>query len=514
MPDVNDLCLLIRSNTPIIVLETHDETRALEVLTRVAMQQNLGFYSWTITDGLKRWGIDNNAASFTLESAEELEARVQRHHRDDNKTGDNPATVLQRIKTLKPAAVIALCDFHPYLPNNPEHVRLLKDIALRYETLGHTVILLSHALDIPAELQRLSVRYQLRLPDDAQLMTIVRDEIQQWQNDHQGQKLPSETGAVKKLLRNLRGLGHRDARRLARQAIRNDGAITEADLPLVNRAKFQLMDMDGVIAFEHNTESFAAVGGLKKLKDWIKKREQAWLRPQAASNDRPRGVMLLGVQGGGKSLAARAIAGLWSLPLLRLDMGALYNKFIGETEKNLRDALALADIMAPCVIWMDEIEKGLATGTNDDSTTRRVLGTLLTWMAENKHQVFVVATANDVSSLPPELMRKGRLDEIFFVDLPDEKTRAEIFAIHLNKRNFKPEQFALHDLALHSNGFSGAEIEQAIVSAIYHCSAERKPLSNEAITQELENTYPLSILRSEEIAALREWAKDRTVMAD
>jgi SpoVK/Ycf46/Vps4 family AAA+-type ATPase len=219
------------------------------------------------------------------------------------------------------------------------------------------------------------------------------------------------------------------------------------------------------------------------------------------------------VQGGGKSLAARAIAGLWGVPLLRLDMAALFNKYIGETEKNLQASLRQAELMSPCVLWIDEVEKGVASGDSDDGTARRVLGTLLTWMAERKQRVFMVMTANDVSKLPPELLRKGRLDEIFFVDLPTESVRKTIFAIHLQKRGFDPEQFDLAQLAEFADGFSGAEIEQAVVAARHSSAAARQPLTSAEIVKQLQQTYPLSVVMAEQLAALRHWAADRTVSA-
>jgi SpoVK/Ycf46/Vps4 family AAA+-type ATPase len=491
MQDIKDLALIIDSHVPIIVLETHDETHALQLLTRVAMQYQLGYFCWSITEGLNR-------LSFS----------------DDRRTADpeSPTDVLRQIKRNTAKSLYALCDFHPYLHNQPEHVRLLKDIALAYPRLGHSVVLISHELELPPELKRHSAKFSLSLPGDAQLMALIREEAQAWGRDNPQSPLQSDQATVKKLVRNLRGLTEGDARRLARGAIRNDGAITESDLPEVNRAKFDLLDMGSVLSFECDTARFSEVGGLQNLKAWVGKREQAML---AHGKDRPKGVLLLGVQGSGKSLAAKAIAGLWGMPLLRLDMAALYNKYIGETEKNLRKSLQQAELMAPCVLWMDEIEKGLASGGDqDDGTSRRVLGTLLTWMAERDANVFTVATANDVEGLPPELMRKGRFDEIFFVDLPDLAARREIFSIHLKNRNFDPAQFDLETLATRAEQFSGAEIEQAVVAALYSGCARREPLNTQLILQEIDGTYPLAITLSEKITALRLWAEGRTVVAN
>lgn len=490
MQNSKDLALIIASKVPLIALETHDEPRALQLLTRVAMQQRLEYFCWSITEGLNRLGFGT----------------------DPRTTADpeTPTAVLRQIKRQRGPALFALCDFHPFLKDHPEHVRLLKDIAMAREQLGHTVVLVSHALELPPELRRYSARFEAALPNDAQLMAIVREESALWAQENPGATLATTPAVVKKLVRNLRGLTEADARRLARGVIRDDGAISEADLPEVNRAKFQLLDMGGVLSYEYDTARFSAVGGMARLKDWIAKREQAVL---GSGRDRPRGVLLMGVQGSGKSLAAKAIAGLWGLPLLRLDMAALYNKYIGETERNLREALAQAELMAPCVLWMDEIEKGLAVGDHDDGTSRRVLGTLLTWMAERKAAVFTVATANDVQVLPPELLRKGRFDEMFFVDLPDTAARREIFAIHLRDRHFDPARFELDLLAERAVQFSGAEIEQAVVAALYGCSARRAPLSGADILHELDNTVPLAVTLAENIGALRAWAAGRTVPA-
>ncbi|ARN74414.1 AAA family ATPase [Oceanicoccus sagamiensis] len=494
MKDVADLGLIIDSNVPIIVLETHDEKRALELLTQVAVKKQLGYFCWSITEGINRLGF-GDALNLPPEP-------------------ESPSDVLKTIKTKNQAALFALCDFHPYLAGNPEHVRLLKDIALNYDRLQHTLVLISHQLDIPAELQHYCAKFSMTLPNDAQLMAIVRDEVSEWSKDNAKARVKTDHTTLKKLIKNLRGLSQQDARRLARGVIRDDGAITEDDLPEVNKAKFELIDMEGVLSFEYDTARFSAVGGLNKLKDWVKQREDIFLNTQSQDVDRPKGVMLLGIQGGGKSLAAKSIAGLWGVPLLRLDMAALYNKFIGETEKNLKKSLQQAELMSPCVLWIDEIEKGLATSDSDDGTSRRILGTMLTWMAEREANVFIVATSNDVSQLPPELMRKGRMDEIFFVDLPKPPVREEIFAIHLKKRNFDPQRFDLSVLAEQAEGFSGAEIEQAVVAALYSSSAQRQPLSTEHIAEQIDNTYPLSVVMAENIHQLRDWAADRTVLAD
>jgi SpoVK/Ycf46/Vps4 family AAA+-type ATPase len=294
-----------------------------------------------------------------------------------------------------------------------------------------------------------------------------------------------------------------------------DGAITHSDLPDVMKAKYELLNKGGVLQFEYDTAKFGDVGGLSRLKYWLGQRRAAFRGDADARHlDPPKGLLLIGVQGCGKSLAAKATAGAFGVPLLRLDLGAVYDKYHGETERKLRESLRTADVMAPCVLWLDEIEKGIAGRGGETGTTQRVLGTLLTWMAEKKTLVFVVATANDVSALPPELVRKGRFDEIFFVDLPNADVREAILSIHLANRRNDPADFDLRALAAASDGFSGAEIEQAIVSALYAAHARKQPLTTSLIGDEMQQTRPLSVLMAERVEALRTWASGRTVACD
>jgi len=418
---------------------------------------------------------------------------------------------LKRVKQDVRANLYVFCDLHPYL-DEPKLVRLLKDIALSEAPMAPTVVLVSHALKLPPEVQRLAARFSLSLPGEEELLAIVREEATRWSERNRGARVRTDNRTLQQVVKNLRGLSHAEARALARNVICDDGAITQDDLPELNRAKFRLLDLDGVLGFEYETARFAEVGGLANFKRWLAERQGAFLGGQG--DDLPRGVMLVGVQGGGKSLAAKAVAGLWGLPLLRLDFACLYNKYFGETERNLREALALAEQMAPCVLWMDEIEKGLATGDMDGGVSQRVLGTLLTWMAERTAPVFMVATANAIDRLPPELLRKGRFDELFFVDLPDLATRAEIFRIHLARREMQPDGLGLMALAEASEGFSGAEIEQVVVSAVYAAQAQQRPVDQAMLLESLRATAPLSVVMSEHLSALRAWAQGRTVRAD
>jgi SpoVK/Ycf46/Vps4 family AAA+-type ATPase len=405
-----------------------------------------------------------------------------------------------------------LIDFHHYL-EEPINIRHLKEISLDNYNNHLSIILLSHGLEVPDDLSRFCASFELKLPDQDKLRTLIIEEARIWNLRNPEDAVKGDNKTLDRFIQNLTGLTESDARRLIRNAIYDDGAITKSDIPEVANAKYELLGQDGVLNFEYDTASFSEVGGFASLKRWLEIRKQH-LTSNDLPLDRPKGILLLGVQGGGKSLAAKAVAGAWGVPLLRFDFGALYNKFFGETERNIRESLKAAQVMAPCVLWMDEIEKGIATGDYDSGTSRRVLATLLTWMAENKAPVFIVATANDIQSLPPELVRKGRFDEIFFVDLPSLETRSEIFAIHLQKRKIAPDGINFEELARMSEGFSGAEIEQAVVAAMYTAYAKGEAISTDHVVEEITLTRPLSQVMSEHIESLRDWASGRTVSAN
>lgn len=493
MQDVDEIKLLLDSRIPLLVIETFEEKKALDVLLKVANKHGKDLHRWSITEGLTRL----NFGPQLVPKGSEL---------------NEPEEMLRHIKQQQQPALFALCDLHPFLADQPQVVRLLKDIALNHFAVPHTLVLLSYQLRLPSELTRYSASYSLTLPDDDKIMEIIREEAKDWSDRHAGGRVKTDNITLKKVVNNLQGMSASDVRRLVRSAIWNDGALNEEDLPRINKAKFALLDMEGIISFEQQTEDFSNVGGLINLKRWLLTRRDAF-NDDDSKLDRPKGILLLGVQGGGKSLAAKAVAGLWGLPLMRMDVGALYNKFHGETERNLREALKLADSMSPCVLWLDEIEKGMAQDGNDNGVSQRLLGTLLTWMAERRTRVFIVATSNDISRLPPELIRKGRLDEIFFVDLPEQLVRKDIFAIHLQKRNCAVASFNLEQLADATHGFSGSEIEQAIIAALYSAGAEGKPLATDILLREIAATSPLSVVMAEQITRLRVWAEDRTIPA-
>ncbi|MDJ0760756.1 MAG: AAA family ATPase [Woeseiaceae bacterium] len=496
MDQQHDLELVLRSRTPMIVIETKDEARILDVLKSVTLRSSTSDYMplfrWTITDGLQRLDIA-------------LEPQMM---------NSEPTDVLKHIRAVTKPGIYVLLDFHPFL-NDPVHVRLLKDICIRYGEIARQLVLVSHQVKVPNELEAFSARLDMALPSETERQTIIERVANEWAEENPGARLQADPKAYKLLVNNLAGLTYADTERLARNAIYVDGAISKSDIPAVMQAKYELLNKGGGLQFEYDTAKFSDVGGLSRLKGWLSKRHAAFRGVDDTDHlDVPKGIMLIGIQGCGKSLAAKATAGVFGVPLLRLDFSALYNKYHGETERKLREALKTADVMEPCVLWIDEIEKGLAGRGGETGTTQRVLGSFLTWLAEKTTRVFVVATANDISALPPELVRKGRFDEIFFVDLPDAKTRARIVDIHLRKRNQEPSRFDLGRIAGETEGFSGAELEQAVVAAFYLAHAASEDLSSEHILHEISQTQPLSVVMQERIAALRTWAEGRTVPCD
>jgi hypothetical protein len=494
MSDRRDLELVLASGTPLIVIETTDEARVLELLREIAVSRSASSYRplfrWSITDGIQRLDLD-------------LEA--QRHNAE-------PEEALRHIRAVAKPGIFALLDFHPFL-KEPVHIRLLKDIALTAGDTNVTLLLVGHRLELPQELAGFTARFALRLPGPTDRRAIVERCAAEYLRDN-GRQVKVDAAALDLLVENLSGLTTADTERLARNAIRDDGAVTASDLPAVMKAKYQLLNRGGVLTFEYETTQLAELAGFRNLKEWLGQRTWAFRPDRPAGLEPPKGILLLGVQGCGKSLASKATAGAFGLPLLRLDFGALYNKYHGETERNLRESLHTAEVLSPCVLWLDEIEKGLATGHDDSGTARRVLGSLLTWMAERHAEVFLVATANEVNELPPELIRKGRFDEIFFVDLPPPPSRAEILTIHLRKRGLAPERMNLAELVTLTDGFSGAEIEQGIVSALYAAHALGQEPDHKHVAAELKKTRPLSVIMAERVTAVRSWARGRTVPAE
>ena len=466
---------MLASRLALIVVESREESRVLSLVREMSLKvkegRGWGVFQWTVTEGLQRLDMEMGGPQRMLADPEQL---------------------LKHLKATPMPGIYVLLDFHPYL-KEPVNVRLLKDIAQSYDHVARTVVLLSYEVTLPEELEQFAARLHLALPTPNERLMIVTRVAREWNTANPGKLLALDREALTKLVDNLNGLTASDAERLVRRAIFDHGAITMADMSEVLAAKYELLNRGGTLAFEPVTAKFTDVGGMQNLRHWLTNRKPAF-DGSAPKLDPPKGVLLLGVQGCGKSLAARAAAGIFSVPLVRLDFGALYTKWQGEAEKNLRESLHSAEGIAPCVLWVDEIEKALAEGAGDSGVSRRVLGTFLTWLAEQRARIFVVATANDITALPPELIRKGRFDEIFFVDLPVKNARAEVIAIHARKRGLTLSPQEIATLSSRCENFSGAEIEQAIVAALYSAHAANQPVSAAMIAREMQNTRPLAVV--------------------
>jgi len=386
----------------------------------------------------------------------------------------------------------------------------------RYDR-GTRLILIDASDDLPGEIAAQATRFELSLPDRDELRQIVKSVLKQVHTEAPV-RIEIRKREFEAILRNLQGLSRRQARQVILECVANDRTLDAEDVNRVLAEKRRLLATGGLLEYIETPVDLSEIGGLRRLKRWLRQRRSALSEDaERFGLPAPRGVLMLGVQGAGKSLCARAIAAAWQRPLLRMDVGALYDKYVGESERKLRDALRQAEVMAPIVLWIDEIEKAFASAaaqSTDGGLSKRMFGTLLTWMQDHTAPVFLVATANDIEALPPELLRKGRFDEIFFVDLPRAGVRREIFAIHLRKRGRDPAKFDLDALAEASEGFSGAEIEQAVVSGLHEAFDRGEELSTEHILRAVRGSPPLSVTMREKVEALRTWARDRCVPAD
>jgi AAA+ superfamily predicted ATPase len=488
-----DLALLFRSRHPLVLCETVEEQRFEALVRGVSGQLGLPIWTWSAASGL-----------------------APAHPADADKTFDL-SFALRLVRKTSGQGTWLLKDPTPHL-ENPGTLRLLRETAQDFAGYARTIVLVGPALPARPELEDIAVRFEFALPGPEELRELLSRVIRRLPRENPGTRISLSPQESEGIVADLQGLTMFEAERALARAIVEDNALTGADRTRIRETKKDLVESGGLIEFVPSPEGLDQVGGLDRLKKWIATRRVGFL-PEAGEKplDPPRGILLLGVQGCGKSLAAKAIAATWGLPLLALDAGRLLTPFIGESERNLREALRRVERMAPCVLWIDEIEKAFGSSRSSESdggVSKRLVGTLLTWMQERAPRVFLVATANSVDELPPEMMRKGRVDEVFFVDLPDAAARADIFRLHLKRRGEDPDRFDPEALAEGSAGFSGAEIEQAVVSALYEARAGRFIPDTAAVLVALRSTRPLSVLRAEAIGALRAWAAGRCVPAN
>jgi hypothetical protein len=542
-PPVNPLDrlkVLINSSTPIVVMETVEELRALSLVRTACTELNLPVFEWTIADGLVRSGSGVAAPQPVAYVRPEtrMGAIPQGNSEADrlvravlspvgSDAGASPRTAmyntvdpvqaLANLETMTIEAVFVLKDFHRHM-DNPVVVRRLRDVGQKFSANRRTLVLTAPAIEMPAELASLVEFLDLPLPDRDRLREIIRETYTRLAGTHT-LKLQLDANGVDAMAGNLRGLTEEAAERAIWQTVVGRLALSPDCITDVLDAKKALLKRSEMLEFVDATDNMASVGGLDNLKRWLGQRRGAWDDGALKFGlDPPKGVIILGVQGCGKSLCARAVAGEWKLPLVKFDTAAVYDKFIGETEKRIQKVFRVAEGLAPCVLWIDELEKVFAgsgpdSASADAGVSSRLLASFLSWMQERKPAVFVAATCNNVTVLPPELIRKGRFDDLFFVDLPSAAERKQIFSIQLTKRKRKPADYDLDRIAAAAKGFSGAEIESAVQTALYAAFASKQELSNEDLLTALSSTVPLSITRAEEIAELRAWAKDRAVWA-
>lgn len=492
------LNLLMQSGNSFVSVVTGDETRATGIIQETSGLRNLSLFDWSMTRGLRKIGSDGVPGLAIEKSLKAVQT-------------------FAFIEQNTEPAIYVLRDFAPH-GKDALLVRMLRDLEPALEQRGSTIIFLDTSV-LPDDVRRLTVRFDIGWPTTSEIEEVVKQTFRQIRRKSDAAVSSTVTRRdAEHMVQTLRGLSLKDVARVVAAAIYDDHALTVDDLPRLVEAKRTLLGSMGSLEDIAVDFSVDDIGGLENLKAWLKQRRGGFSRRASEFGiEPPRGVLMLGVPGCGKSLCAKVVASDWNMPLLRLDPGVLYQKFIGESENQLRQALLQAESMAPVVLWIDEIEKAFASASGDSSDgglSQRMFGTLLSWMQDHRHPIFIVATANDISALPPELMRKGRFDEVFFVDLPTESARKQILEIHLKRRKRNPSGFDLNALARESREFSGAEIEQAVVSALFAAFSERRELSDQHLLSEIRKTRPLAVLSAEKVSTLRAWAENRCVSAD
>lgn len=495
MDDIKQFEQLINGGYCCVSIVTHEERYTLEIIRQAALNLKRDMWIWSVAGGVREGFLTDSPFIADTES---------------------PAIGLRHFADVKKGSICVTLDLADHLKGG-QVLRALRDIIEHFEKNGSTLVMIDSDDKLPNVVKSYARPFEISFPDQQELQDIVRKTLQRFHR-----KNPIEIGITKKgldtIVRNLRGLTRRQAERIIIDTVADDRRFDDNDINLVISSKRQMIQRGGLLEYIKTPLDLSEIGGMNKLKKWLNQRKDVFgSEAMQFGLEAPRGVLMLGVQGSGKSLCAKAIATAWHQPLLRMDPSTLYASFIGESERNLRDALRQTEMMSPVILWIDEIEKAFASAASrsaDGGLSQRMFGTLLTWLQEREAPVFVVATANDIEALPPELLRKGRFDEIFFVDLPKQDVRKEIFAIHLMKRKRDQNKFDLDALAEASEGYSGSEIEQSIVSALHSAYADKTSLSTDCILSALSASPPLSVTLAERVQALRAWAQGRCVLAD
>jgi ATP-dependent 26S proteasome regulatory subunit len=489
---------LIAAADAFVRVVTQEEGEALEVVRGAAMARGVPLRVWTAVKGVHDGLLSGEG---------------------EVKDTQNAAAAMTWMAMHNAANVNCVLDVAGAIAQDHVAVRALRELEQACAAAGGTLVTIDYNDQAPAVIAATATAFELSLPGEDELERIVRATVQA-RNKVKPVSISITRRELSTVVRNLKGLSRRQARRVINDVVCEGNTFNIYDLNSILARKRQVISQGGLLEYVKAPVDLDAIGGMTRLKAWLRARSDgASDDARAFGIDPSRGVLILGVQGSGKSMCAKAIATAWHCPLLRMDMGALYDKFIGESERNLRDALKQAEVMAPIVLWIDEIEKafagtGQSGGGSDSGLSKRMFGMLLTWMQEHKAPVFLAATANDIDSLPPELMRKGRFDEIFFVDLPSPTARKEILSIHLQRKKRDPANFDLDRLVRASDGYSGAEIEQGIMGALHGAFDAKREVTTEDVERSLAGSPPLSVTRAEQVEELRAWAKGRCVPAE
>ena len=485
-----ELYNLVQANVKLIQIISYETLRFHGMLIHVSEEAGRNLYVWNRVEGIKKW----NGEIFEVED-------------DSAVKSDSAIDFFKENNDI----ILLLEDVYPDLTEGDSiMIKRFRMIAMQ-NSKNKTLVFSQPFLQLPKELEKDVHIFELPYPNFEDIKQIYK-KVCCNNNIGNGENPDHE------LIEAALGLTIMEAEKAFSLAYIENQQLTGAEVPLIIREKENVIKKSGYLEYYHPKETMEDVGGLQNLKDWLQKRGRGFDKhAKDFGLTYPKGILLLGIPGTGKSLTAKAVGNLWHFPLLRLDMGKIFGGIVGESENNIREALKIAEAISPSILWIDEIEKGMSgissSGSTDGGTTARVLGTFLTWMQEKTKPVFVVATANDISQLPPELLRKGRVDEIFFVDLPTEKERAEIIKIHLKRKKRIPNDFDISTLAKASKGFSGAELEEALKEALFQAYDAGIEINSEHILTAINKTYPLSRTMHETIEKMRTWAKSRAVMA-
>lgn len=485
----NQITNFIKASYPLTYIVSFEEQRVESVMRQIALKLNRKLLFWTATRGF-------------------VEAETQNVQ---DGTSD-PLSALDFIldNCNKTPNLFLMKDFHSFL-DNPIVVRKIRDCIYQLTKTYSTMLFLSPLLKVPPELEKEITVVDYPLPGRDELKLLIDDMATMYKDKAVVQSEPSFR---EELVDAFLGMTQTEAENIIARSLVVDARLDDQDIQEIIQEKMQIIRKSGVLEFYPLNESLDSIGGLSTLKNWLQRKRVCFqLKAREYGLEVPKGVLLTGVPGCGKSLTAKAVATEWKMPLLKFDLGKVFGMYVGQSEENIRKAIKTAESIAPCVLWIDELEKGFAgigSTDTDSGVTSRVFGTFISWMQEKKNPVFVVATANDVSKLPPELLRKGRFDEIFFIDLPSAKEREEIFAVQLKKFKRDPSQFDLKGLSQNSEGYTGSDIEGVVKASLEEAflDGEREPTADDII-QQIKLTLPLSTIMKERIDSLRNWARTR-----